>query len=73
MSLQLDYLMRKEQYQDMIRTAQQDHLLQQFKQQAGQPNWYLQVAGWLGAQMINWGQALQQYSAIKSTSIISQQ
>lgn len=61
MSLQIEYLMRKEQYQDMIRAAQQDQLIQMVKQQSSQPPFHRQIIGWLGAQMVNWGTSLQHY------------
>lgn len=64
MSLHVDYLVRKEQYQDMIRAAQQDQIIQRAKQYNYKLPWPRQMAAWLGAQMVNWGMALQDYGMI---------
>lgn len=69
MSLQIDYLVRKEQYQDLIREAEREWLYEMVKQQSNQPLALRQVAGWLGAQMVKWGSALQNYAASPSANI----
>ncbi len=69
MSLQVDYLVRKEQYQDLIQQAEKDWLCQVAKQQNSQPPAFRQVIGWLGAQMIKWGATLQNYATTPSANI----
>lgn len=71
MSLQIDYLVRKEQYQDMIRAAQHDQIVQMIKQYNPKSPWHRQVAGWLGAQMVNWGMTLQHYGMLPHESSFS--
>jgi hypothetical protein len=67
MSLQLDYLVRKERYQDFIREAEREGLRQMVKQ----PSIHQQVVRWLGAQMVKWGSTLQNYAASSSANISS--
>lgn len=69
MSLQIDYQVRKEQYQDLIREAEQDRLYQAVKQQNSQPPVFRQVVGCLGAQMVKWGAALQDYATSPTANI----
>lgn len=69
MSLQIDYQVRREQYQDLIREAEQDRLYQVVKQQNSQPPAHRQVVGWLGAQMVKWGATLQDYSTSPTANI----
>jgi hypothetical protein len=67
--LQLDYLVQKEKYQDMIRAAEQDRLLQAFKlQQAGQPGLYRTLANRVGVLMVTWGSKLQKYGSAPAAS-----
>jgi hypothetical protein len=69
MSLQIDYQVRKEQYQDLIRQAEEDWLRQEVKRQNSQPSTFQQVAGWLGVQMVRWGAALQDYATAPSANV----
>lgn len=71
MSLHIDYLVRKEQYQDMIRAAQQDQIVQMLKQHNDTPLWHRQIVGWLGVQMVNWGTMLQNYGMTSRQPSIS--
>ena len=67
--LQLAYLVQKEKYQDMIRAAEQDRLLQIFKlQQAGQPGLYRTLANLVGVVMVTWGSKLQKYGSAPAAS-----
>lgn len=73
MSLHVEYLVRKEQYQDMIRAAQQDQLVQMVKQHNESP-WRRRLAGWLGTQMVSWGLALQNYGMLnREPSLLTSQ
>jgi hypothetical protein len=69
MSLQIDYQVRKEQYQDLIRQAEEDWLRQEVKRQNSQPSTFQQVVGWLGVQMVRWGAALQDYATSPSANV----
>ncbi|GEM_PF-2509053 len=67
-SLQVDYLVQKEKYQDLIRAAEQDRLLQVVKQQnASHGGWHRNLASWVGFQMIKWGAKLHQYGSVSTT------
>lgn len=69
MSLQMEYLVQKEKYQDLIREAEQDRWLQIAKQQKmGQRSLHRNVASWMGVQMIKWGSKLQHYGSISSAT-----
>lgn len=66
-SLQVDYLVQKEKYQDMIRAAEQDRLLQIVKQQnTSHSSLHRNLVGWIGLQMVKWGSRLQQYSSVST-------
>ncbi|MFB0535404.1 MAG: hypothetical protein ACETWR_10515, partial [Anaerolineae bacterium] len=57
-----DFLVRQEQYKDLLREAERERLIRA----AGlrRPgNWSLhqKIAGWLGTQMAGWGCKLQRY------------
>lgn len=66
-SLHTDYLIQKEKYQDLIRAAEQDRLLQIVKQQnTSHGGLHRNLAGWIGLQMVKWGSRLQQYSSVST-------
>lgn len=66
-SLQMEYLVQKEKYQDLIRAAEQDRLLQVVKQQnTNHGGLHRNLAGWIGLQMVKWGSRLQQYSSVST-------
>jgi hypothetical protein len=69
MSWEIDYLVRQEQYQDLMRQAERDWLCEAVRRQNSQPPLFRQVAGWLGAQMVKWGAALQNYATSPSANI----
>lgn len=71
MSLQIDYLVRKEQYQDMIRAAQQDQIIQMAKQYNHKSSWHRQMVAWFGTQLVNWGITLQHYGMLPHESSLS--
>jgi hypothetical protein len=64
MNLEVEYLMRKEQYQDLIQTVEKDRLIQLAKQQqfGRQSAIHRQIVGWVGVQLVKWGAKLQQYA-----------
>jgi hypothetical protein len=65
MSLQLEYLMQKEKYQDLIQAVEQDRWVQVAKlQNAGQRGLHRNLAAWMGDQMIKWGSKLQHYGSV---------
>ncbi len=65
MSLQMEYLMQKEKYQDLIRAVEQDRLAQVAKlQNAGQRGLHRDLAAWTGIQMVKWGSKLQNYGSV---------
>jgi hypothetical protein len=67
--LQIDYLVQREKYQDLIRAAEQDRLLRTFKQQqAGQPGLYRSLANRVGVLMVTWGSKLQKYGSAPAAS-----
>ncbi|MBE7470697.1 MAG: hypothetical protein DPW09_18005 [Anaerolineae bacterium] len=67
-SLQVDYLVQKEKYQDLIRAAEQDRLLQVVKQQnTSHGGLHRNLAAWIGLQLVKWGSKLQQYGSVSTT------
>ena len=61
-SVEIDYLVRKEQYNDL----QRDIVCQQLVQSARLRGWsnttsLRKMAGWLGTQMVQWGSKLQHH------------
>ncbi len=72
MSMHMDYLVQKEKYQDLIREAEQDRLLQIAKlQQAGQRKLHRNLAAWIGIQMVKWGSRLQHYGSVSAAASTS--
>lgn len=66
-SLQVDYLVQKEKYQDLIRAAEQDRLLQVVKQQnTSHGGLHRNLVGWIGLQLVKWGSKLQQYGSVST-------
>jgi hypothetical protein len=61
MSWENDYLMHKAHYQDLIKQAEQERLIESLKI-SDQPARHRQIAGWMGAQLVKWGAELQQYA-----------
>jgi len=55
-----DVVMKREQYQDLLREAQRDELVKQ-AQQSREPSRssYRRAFTWLGKQLVNWGLSLQ--------------
>ena len=69
MSMYMDYLVQKEKYQDLIREAEQDRLLQIAKlQKAGQWRLHRNLAAWIGIQMVKWGSRLQHYGSVSAAA-----
>lgn len=67
MSLQLEYLMQKEKYHDLIRAAEQDRLLQVAKlHNTSQRGLHRNLAAWMGSQMVKWGAKLQHYGSVSA-------
>lgn len=72
MSLDVDYLIHKEKYQEMIRAAERDRLLQLAKcHKTGQPSLHRNLAAWMGVQMVKWGSKLQQYGSVSAAASTS--
>ncbi len=67
MSLEIEYLVQKEKFQDLIRAAEQDRLLQ-VAQAANNASLHRNLAAWMGIQMVKWGAKLQQYGSPAPTS-----
>jgi hypothetical protein len=69
MSLQLDYLVQKEKFNDLMREAEQERLLLTIKlQNRGQRSLHRNLAAWVGVQMVKWGSRLQHYGSISPAS-----
>ncbi len=69
MSPYRDYLVQKEKFQDLIREAEQDRLLQIAKlQKAGQWRLHRNLAAWIGIQMVKWGSRLQHYGSVSAAA-----
>lgn len=67
MSLQVEYLMQKEKYHDLLRAAEQERLLQVAKlHNAGQRGLHRNLAAWMGVQMVKWGAKLQSYGSVST-------
>jgi hypothetical protein len=72
MSLQVEYLMQREKYQDLIRAVEQDRLVQAAKlQNAGQRGLHRNLAAWIGVQMVKWGSKLQHYGSVPTATSTS--
>jgi hypothetical protein len=69
MSLQMDYLVQKEKFNDLMQEAEQERLLQIAKlQQPDQRGLHRNLAAWIGVQMVKWGAKLQHYGSISPAS-----
>jgi hypothetical protein len=69
MSLQIDYLVQKEKFNDLMREAEQERLLLTIKlQKRGQRSLHRNIAAWVGVQMVKWGAKLQHYGSISPAS-----
>lgn len=67
MSLQVEYLMQKEKYHDLIRAAEQDRLLKVAKlSNTGQRGLHRNLIAWVGIQMVKWGAKLQHYGSVST-------
>jgi len=61
-SVEIEYLVRKEQYKDQQRDVARQQLIQLAKPRPPNNTVSLQrMTGWLGAQMVKWGSRLQHY------------
>ena len=58
-----DFLVRQEQYQDLLREAKQQRMI---KVAGSRPGRYWGVATWIGAQVMKWGSTLRGYAAAVS-------
>jgi hypothetical protein len=65
----MDYLVQKEKFQDLMREAEHERLLQIAKlQQASQRGLHRNLAAWVGIQLVKWGSRLQHYGSISPAS-----
>jgi len=56
---EVDFLVRQEQYKDLLREAAHERLIRAAKPRpSGDRRLRRQLAGWLGAKMVDWGCAL---------------
>lgn len=61
-SVEIDYLVRREQYKDLQREAARQQLIQTAKLRPSSNMESLRrMAGWIGDQMVKWGSKLQHY------------
>ena len=66
-SLEINHLVRQEQYKDILRDIEQQRLLQiAGLQPRARLSPYRKVVSWLGGQMVKWGSKLQSYEAASS-------
>lgn len=62
-----DFLVRQEQYKDLLWEAEHERLIQAAKhRQPGNQRLHRKVVGWIGIQMVRWGWKLQHYSTTPS-------
>lgn len=65
---ELDYLVRQEQRQDMLRALEKEQLIRLINHQPGNgPDLYRHSLAWLGAQLVKWGATLQRYAAASAS------
>lgn len=63
-----DFLVRQEQYQDLLREAEKERLIQAAElHQNGKWGWPRQTANWLGTYVVKWGLKLQANRATSPT------
>lgn len=63
-----DFLVRQEQYQDLLREAEQERLIQAAElSQNGQWGWPRQTTHWLGTYVVKWGLKLQANRSLAPT------
>ena len=61
-SLEIEFLVMKEQHKDRLRELERERLLQAAKLQHGVDlKSYRKAANWLGGQMVKWGSKLQEF------------
>ncbi|MBI1880498.1 MAG: hypothetical protein HYR94_20155 [Chloroflexi bacterium] len=69
MRLDAVYLIQKQKFQDMLRAAEQDRLLQQAQlHKPGQTGLHRNLVAWMGVQMVKWGAKLQRYGSASAAS-----
>jgi hypothetical protein len=62
-----DFLIRQEQYKDLLREAERERLIRAAGfRQLGNRSLHRKIAGWLGTQMAKWGCKLQSYGPTPS-------
>jgi ABC-type phosphonate transport system ATPase subunit len=72
MSPDLDYLIQKEKFQDLIREAEQERLLRTIElQNDSQRGLHRNLAAWVGHQMVRWGSKLQHYGSVSAAAASS--
>jgi hypothetical protein len=63
----IDFLVRQEQYKDLLQEAERERLIRVAGfRQLGNQGLHRKVATWIGAQMVSWGYKLQSYSTTPS-------
>ena len=62
----VDYLVRQEQYKDLLRDANRQRMV---KVSGSRPGGYRQVAGWSGAQVTRWSSTLKGYVSASSARV----
>jgi hypothetical protein len=65
---ELDYLVRQEQRQDLLRALEKERLLRSITRQRGNgPDLYRHSLAWLGEQLVKWGATLQRYASASAS------
>ncbi len=60
----VDYMVRQEQYKDLLREAKQERMVKNLEPRPGR---YRVVAPWSGAQLMKWSSTLQSHISGKET------